>query len=172
MPTGAALSMRRRAPTWRRTGSYYLIAGAFGPLFAALSHFLPAAASWAAEDRLVAGFLLAYGMALAGGLPAALVTAFLLRRVAAALRARGAAAWLVLGTTIGVAVPWLFARTGYALEGTYFPAEWQSLKRALIFPFMGPMMYQAQPAAMRLAVAAAVALVLWAAARRLFLARR
>ena len=172
MPTGAALSMPPRTRTWHRTAAYYLVAAAFGPLFAALSYFLPSAPSWAADDRLVAGFLLAYGMALAGGVPAAVVTALLLRRVAAVVRVRGAAAWLVLGTAIGVAVPWLFARTGYALEGTYFPAGWQPLKRALIFPLMGPMMYQAQPAAMRLTVAAAAAIVLWAAARRLFLARR
>ena len=88
------------------------------------------------------------------------MNALALRRLAAALGWRSPWLWLVLGSATGWIVVWGLARLGYAIERTYFPAEWQSVKALLVFPFLGPIMFHAQPLWLLLAVAAATALVL------------
>jgi hypothetical protein len=67
----------------------------------------------------------------------------------------GLAHWVVFGAAIGFVVPWAFARLGYALEGLYFPSEWQTVKSAVMFPLMATMTYEAHSVWVRLAVGAA-----------------
>jgi hypothetical protein len=150
---------------WYRTAAYYAAALLCGSLFAALAYYLPAVSSWAAEGRLFSGFSIVYGMSLAGGAAAALVTALVLRLVTAFFRIRSLPGWLGIGITVGLGVPWVFAEIGYLLEATYFPAAWQPVKRVVVFPFMGPMMYVAQPLWVRGSVALATTAVLYAVAR-------
>jgi len=108
-----------------------------------------------------------YALSFLGSLPAVLVAAFTVRRLAAALGWERLLPWLAAGTAICFALPWLFARMGYLIERTYFPAEWQGAKRAAVFPFMGPMMHQMQPLAVQLAVAVATAGVFYLCGRQL-----
>jgi hypothetical protein len=154
------------AVTWRATLGYYALAMVAGSFFVALSYYTRSAGQWGEEGRWVTGFLFVYALTAVGALPSLVVFAFLLRRVTAASPPRGGLFWLAAGAGLGVAVPLLFSYVGFLIEGTYFPAARQPLKRALVFPFMGPMMYSAQPLWVLLIVAVATTRVLHVFHRR------
>lgn len=139
---------------------YYSIAILVGSLLIALAYYGQSLVRWGPGDRLLAGFLFVYALALAGGVPAQLANAFLLRRVTGAIHWHRPWHWLLLGTIIGWTVVWTLSQLGYLIERAYFPAELQRVKALLMFPFLGPIMFSAQPVSLVVAVAAATALVL------------
>ena len=83
-----------------------------------------------------------------------IVAAVLLRWLTRVSGMNGLAHWIIFGAVIGFAVPWISARLGYALEGLYFPSEWQTVKSAVLFPLMAAMMYEAHSVWVRLVVGA------------------
>ncbi len=163
----ADVSRARNRDRWSARIGYYTAAVLGGTLFVALAYYGGSAESWAAEERLAAGFLLIYALSLAGGFTSQLLFAFTLRHLAAALGWNRLWQWLALGGAAGLAVPWALARIGYLLEATYFPAAWQPAKSALMFPLMGPMMYSTQPIWLLVTVGAATAAFLHQLQRRL-----
>jgi hypothetical protein len=150
--------------SWGSALLFGAVAVLAGSLFTALVYYAGAASSWALEDRRVSGFLLVFGLALAGGTPALLVFAVLLKWLTRG--AARAAPWLLAGGVLGFAVPWTLARIGYAVERMYFPGDLQRLKAALVFPLMGPMMFDVQPAWVGVGIGVATAVPLWLVFRR------
>jgi hypothetical protein len=134
---------------------YVIIAVLVGTFFVASVYFADGAESWGREGRWAAGFLQVYRLALLIGFPIQIVAAVVLRWLTRVSGMNRLAHWVVFGATIGFALPWIFARLGYVLEGVYFPTEWQTVKSAVMFPLMGAMMYEAHPAWVRVAVGAA-----------------
>jgi MFS family permease len=129
------------------TSVIFVVAAVFvGTFFVAMAYFSDAAESWGREGRRASGFVLVYSLALAGGFLVQVVFAVLLRWVTQATRLTGMASWILFGAALGFVVPWTLARLGYLVEGLYFPADLQSLKRAVMFPLAGAMMYAVQPA--------------------------
>lgn len=150
--------------SWRAALLYGVVAVLAGSFFTASAYYAGAASSWALEDRQLSGFLLVFGLTLAGGAPALLVFAVLLKWVT--LGATRVAPWLLVGGMLGFAVPWIMARLGYALERIYFSSDLQRLKAALVFPLVGPMMFDVQPPWVRMGIGVATALPLWLVFRR------
>jgi hypothetical protein len=131
--------------SWRGTLAYYAAAVVCGSLFVALAYHATSLARWGAAEGWASGFLLVLILSFLGGAPALLAYAFIVRAVAGILHLHQPWQWLAAGGAVGAGVTWVFARLGYLIEATYFPAKWQSLKAMLVFPFMGPMMYDFQP---------------------------
>jgi hypothetical protein len=134
---------------------YFPVAVLVGTFFVALVYFGDGAESWGREGRWVPGFLQVFTLALVGGLAVQLFFAFLLRWLTRLSGLNGVVHWIAVGAALGFALPWIFARLGYALEGVYVSSEWQSLKSAVMFPLMAAMMYEVHSAWVRLAVGAA-----------------
>jgi hypothetical protein len=153
------------ALSWRASLLYAVVAILAGSLFVAAAYYADSADSWALEDRRVYGFLFVYGLTLAGAAPALLAFAGTVRMVTRLLRWTRPGQWLVAGGIAGLVVPWALGALGYAIDGWYFPAELQRLKRSLVFPLMGPMMYASQPVWVRMAIGLATSAVLWAVVR-------
>ena len=119
-----------------------IIAVLVGAFFVAAVYFADALESWGREKRWVSGFLQVYLLALIGGLAIQIVAAILLRSLTRLCGLNGLLHWIAFGAAVGFALPWIFARLGYVLEGVYFPTEWQTVKSAVMFPLMGAMMYR------------------------------
>lgn len=134
---------------------YVIIAVLVGTFFVAAAYFADALESWGREERWVSGFVQVYVLALIGGFAIQIVAAILLRSMTRVCGLNGFLHWIAFGAAVGFAVPWIFARLGYVLEGVYFPTEWQTVKSAVMFPLMGAMMYEAHSAWVRVAVGAA-----------------
>ena len=134
---------------------YVIIAVLVGTFFVASVYFADGAESWGREGRWAAGFLQVYRLALLIGFAIQIVAAVLLRWLTRVSGMNRLAHWVVFGAAIGFALPWIFARLGYVLEGVYFPREWQTVKSAVMFPLMGAMMYEAHSVWVRVAVGAA-----------------
>jgi hypothetical protein len=134
---------------------YVVIAVLVGTFFVAAAYFAEALESWGREERWVSGFLQVYVLALVGGFAIQIVAAILLRSLTRVCGVNGLLHWIAFSAALGFAVPWIFARLGYVLEGVYFAAEWQTVKSAVMFPLMGAMMYEAHSAWVRVAVGAA-----------------
>ena len=147
--------------SWPVALLYAFVAVAAGSFWIALAYYVESASSFAVEERQASGFAFMYGLAVVGALPALVVYAVMLRWLARALGSVHVISWLVLGTALGVALPWGLAALGNAIELMYFRGELQWLKNAVMFPLMGPMMYGVQPVWVRLTVAGATALTLW-----------
>lgn len=145
---------------------YFPVAILTGTLFVTLAYFAESARSWGLEGRWAAGFAQTYALALAGGLVMQVVFAALLRWATRASRLPGPVPWIVAGALLGIVLPWAFARLGYVLEGTRFPADLQRLKFILIFPLMGAMMYEVQPVWVQAAAGAATGGTIYVFARR------
>jgi hypothetical protein len=146
--------------TWLARGVYAIAAVFVGALFVAAAYFADAAGSWGREDRLVYGFMLTYGLAVAGGFLVQAVFALLLRWLTCRIGLHRHSDWVGLGAVLGVAVPWSAARIGYWLDGVYFPTELQRVKAVFMFALQGSMMYVVQPVWVLLAVGAATGFVL------------
>lgn len=127
-----------------------------GTLFVACAYFADAAESWGTEGRRFAGFAYTYVLALVLGSPVQIVAA-MCARVLTRLTRDAVVSWAACGAVLGVGLPWAFARAGYAVEAVHFARDWQSVKSALMFPLMGPMMYETQPAWVMVAVGATTA---------------
>jgi hypothetical protein len=163
---------RRGVLSWPAALVFGTVAVLAGSFFTAIAYYAGAAGSWAVEDRQISGFLFVYALTLAGGAPAEIVYAVLLRWLTRLLDWHGAARWVLTGAVLGLAVPWSLSRIGYLIERMYFPSELQRLKAALLFPLVGPMMYAVQPAWVRVSIGAATALSLWVVFRRVSARRR
>jgi hypothetical protein len=147
--------------SWVSRALFVIVAVLVGTLFVAVAYFWESADSWGREGRWAAGFGLIYSLALAGGFLVQIAFAVLLRWIAHAGGLRRPIHWVVLGGMLGVAVPWSLARLGYLIEGSYFSAGMQGVKRALMFPLTGAMMYTVQPVSVLAAVGGATGAVLW-----------
>ncbi len=128
-----------------------------GTFFVTCVYFADSAQSWRREGRGVAGFLYTYALALPGGFALQVTAALLVLLLTRVTRRNGVVHWLGFGAAVGIALPWALARAGYLLEGARFAYQWQWLKTALMFPLMGAMMYEVQPAWSLLGVGAATA---------------
>ena len=128
-----------------------------GTFFVTCVYFADSAQSWRREGRGVAGFLYTYALALPGGFAVQVAAALLVMLLTRVTRLNGIIHWLGFGAAVGIALPWALARAGYLLEGTRVAHQWQWLKNVLMFPLMGAMMYEVQPAWSLLAVGAATA---------------
>jgi hypothetical protein len=147
--------------SWRAALLYAVVAVLAGSFFTATAYYAEAAASWALEDRRVNGFVYVYALTVAGATPTLLVFAAMVRAVTRLLRWNGFAPWTLAGGILGVAVPWMFSALGYALDRLYFPNDLQGLKRGLMFPLIGPMMYAVQPFGVRVTIGLATSIALW-----------
>jgi hypothetical protein len=116
-----------------------------GTLFVALVYFADSAQSWRLEGRLVFGFFYTYVLGLVSGFAVQIIAALVVRWLTHVTRLNALIPWLGYGAIVGIVVPWALARAGYLLEGIHFPQAWQTIKAALMFPMMGPMMYGTQP---------------------------
>lgn len=137
-----------------------------GTFFVTCVYFADSAQSWRREGRGVPGFLYTYALALPGGLAIQLAAAISLRVLTRAARVDGFFHWVVFGAALGMALPWAGARAGYLLEGLRFPHHWQVVKSVLMFPLMGAMMHETQPAWAQITVGAATAGTVWLAMRK------
>lgn len=159
----------------RRLGAVLLYTAVWvlvGTLSVACVYFADAAESWATEERRLAGFVSTFALALILGCPVQIVAA-LCARVLMRFTRDALVSWAACGAALGVALPWAFARAGYALEAVHFARDWQSAKSALMFPLMGPMMYETQPAWVMVAVGATTAAtVRWLMGHRFHLCGR
>jgi uncharacterized protein YfiM (DUF2279 family) len=147
--------------SWLISVIYVVAAVWVGTLFVAIAYFSDSAGSWGREGRWASGFVLIYSLALAGGFLVQVLFAVLLRWLTRTANRQGIASWILSGAALGIGVPWSLARLGYLMEGLYFSAELQPLKRALTFPLAGAMMYAVQPAWVLIAVGAATGAALW-----------
>lgn len=145
---------------------YFPVAILTGTFFVTLAYFVDSARSWGLEGRWLAGFAQTYGLALAGGFVMQVAFAALLHQATRGTRLAGPVPWIVVGALLGILLPWAFARLGYVLDGTRFPADLQRLKFILIFPLMGAMMYEVQPVWVQAAVGAATGGTIYFFARR------
>ena len=102
---------------------YVIIAVLVGTFFVAAVYFADGAESWGREGRWAAGFLQVYRLALLIGFAIQIVAAVLLRWLTRVSGMNRLAHWVVFGAAIGFALPWIFARLGYVLEGVYFPSR-------------------------------------------------
>jgi hypothetical protein len=134
---------------------YVIVAVLVGTFFVASVYFADGAESWGREGRSVPGFLQVYRLALLLGCLLQVVAAVLLRWLTRVTGMNGLVHWTAFGAALGFALPWMFARLGYVLEGIYFPTEWQTAKSAVLFPLMAAMMYETHSVWVRLAVGAA-----------------
>lgn len=157
----------RFARRWPAVLLYGVVAVLAGSFFTAVAYYADSASSWALEDRRLSGFLLIYGLTLAGGAPAQLVVAGCLWWLTRRLHWNGPVSWAGTGGVLGLAVPWSMAKLGYLIDGFHFSTGLQQVKSALLFPLVGPMMFVVQPAWVRVSAGAATALALWLVARRL-----
>jgi hypothetical protein len=134
---------------------YLIVAVLVGTFFVASVYFADGAESWGREGRWVPGFLQVYRLALLLGFVLQVVAAVFLRWLTRVTGMNGFVHWIAFGAAIGFALPWMFARLAYVLEGVYFSTEWQSVKSAVIFPLMAAMMYETHSVWVRFAVGAA-----------------
>lgn len=153
--------------SWVSRALFVIVAVLVGTLFVAIAYFSESADSWGREGRWAAGFGLIYSLALAGGFVVQIAFAVLLRWIAHAGGLRRPIHWVVLGAILGIGVPWSLARLGYVIEGSYFSAGMQGVKRALMFPLTGAMMYTVHPLWVLAAVGGATGAVLWQVAEAL-----
>ena len=144
---------------------YFVVWLLVGTFFVSCAYFADSAQSWGREGRWIRGFLYTYALALPGGFAIQLGAAMLLQLLTRRTRLNGLIHWIGFGAALGIAVPWAFARAGYVLEGLRFPHQWQAVKSVLMFPLMGAMMHEVQPAWAQIAVGAATAATVWSAMR-------
>jgi hypothetical protein len=155
-----------RTRALRTAAVYALVAVAAGSLFIAVAYYAEAAGSWAVEDRRAYGFARVYALTIAGAAPALLLFGAALWSIGRTTGWNRAAQWMGAGGILGVAIPWALSAAGYAIEQLYFPAGLQRLKRGILFPLIGPMMYGVQPAWMQASIGIATGIVLWIVVRR------
>ena len=126
-----------------------------GTFFVASVYFADSAQSWRREGRWLWGFFFTYALTLIAGFMIQIFAAVLLRWVTRVTQRDRLFHWIVFGAALGLSLPLILARLGYALERFYFAPEWQTVKAVLMFPLTGAMMYEVQPALVLLAVGGA-----------------
>lgn len=150
---------------WLRTFFYYLVAFAGGALAWGASYYLYKRFG-STMDTIVSApedpyyNLIAVIPILQNALPQ-LLAAIVLRKLARRLRWSGWWQWLLAGSVISLAVVYSFGRIGLAIEAARLPLEWQSLKIAVFFALMGPIMASILPLWIPLAAVGTTSLMLW-----------
>ena len=135
--------------------AYVVVFVLVATFFVASVYFVDSAPSWSREGRPLWGFFFTYALTLIAGFMIQILAAVLLRWMTRVTGRHDAFHWIVFGAVLGLSLPWIFARVGYVVERFYFAPEWQTVKTVVMFPLMGAMMYEVQPAWVLLVVGGA-----------------
>jgi len=151
---------------WLRTFFYYLTAFAggalaWGAMYYLYERFFSNLDTIATPTQDFYYTIIAIVPILQNALPQ-LLAAIALRKLARRLQWNAWWQWLLAGSAVSLAMVYGFSRIGMALETARLPLGWQSLKIALFFAFMGPIMASILPLWVSVGAVAAASLMLWA----------